>query len=82
MHADADVGLVVGSYTASPGGRATAGSASLFYGDIMGLPMIRARILEGVGMGDNFGISVASVSGVRHSRQLGLSRTERSERRM
>jgi hypothetical protein len=52
--------LVVGSFNASPGGRDRAGTASVFRGSAAGVSAAAARALEGGGVGDFFGRTVAS----------------------
>ena len=49
--------LVVGADHASPGGRVEAGTASVYHGSAMGIPMVAARVLEGTAAGDVFGWS-------------------------
>jgi hypothetical protein len=56
--------LVVGAYLADPGGRMTAGSASVFHGSAAGVVIAPARVLEGIAAGDFFGFSVAGAGDV------------------
>lgn len=61
---DSHADLVVGSVLASPGGRARAGSASLFLGSAMGVAMPADTTLLGGSPEELFGISVASAGDV------------------
>ncbi|MDP3277845.1 MAG: FG-GAP-like repeat-containing protein [Deltaproteobacteria bacterium] len=56
--------LVVGADGADPGGRGSAGTASVFMGSATGISATPARVLEGVGAGDYFGRAVASAGDV------------------
>ncbi len=60
VNGDGFADIVVGAFTASPGGRRDAGAASVFQGTAMGIPVTPAWIFEGRVAGDNFGCSVAS----------------------
>jgi hypothetical protein len=78
--------LVVGSQMADPGGRESAGRASVFYGSVSGIPALPTMIIEGRAEGNQFGISVASagdvngdgyadlVVGAHHLHPVGLDR--------
>ncbi len=39
--------IVIGAFNADPGGRVNAGTATVFHGSAMGIPMAAARVLEG-----------------------------------
>lgn len=64
VNGDGYADLIVGSPHADPGGRSAAGTASLFLGNVGGIAAIPQRILEGVGMNDAFGGSVASAGDI------------------
>lgn len=51
--------LLVGAHLASPGGRAAAGTATVFFGSADGVSDARKQVLEGAVGGDWFGFSVA-----------------------
>ncbi len=51
--------VAIGASTADPGGRIDAGSASVFLGGAVGVNRAPSRVLEGAGVGDRFGSSVA-----------------------
>ncbi len=53
--------VAVGANRASPGGRLSAGTASVFYGTMIGISMAAARVFEGAAADDWFGFSVASL---------------------
>jgi hypothetical protein len=53
--------IVIGAPFASPGGRSSAGTASVFFGSDSGVSATAARVLEGTAPGDQFGRFVASV---------------------
>ncbi|MFO0558016.1 MAG: FG-GAP-like repeat-containing protein [Polyangiales bacterium] len=59
--------LLVGAYLASPGGRAAAGTVSIYFGAPDGLSETRAQVLEGALAGDWFGFSVAGAMNVTGS---------------
>lgn len=52
--------VVVSAFRADPGGRADAGTVSIFLGAMAGLAAMPARVLEGVGAGDLFGRTLGS----------------------
>ncbi|MFO0558751.1 MAG: FG-GAP-like repeat-containing protein [Polyangiales bacterium] len=52
--------VVVGAPQASPGGRGSAGTASVFHGSAMGLPLAPTRTLDGTAASDLFGFYLAS----------------------
>ncbi len=52
--------LLIGAYSASPGGRARAGTASLYHGSPMGISAVPIQVLEGTLPGEFFGYSVAT----------------------
>lgn len=52
--------VVVGADSASPGGRALAGSASVFHGSGVGVRAAMVQQMNGVAAGDRMGASVAS----------------------
>ncbi len=56
--------VVVGALHASPGGRVRAGRASVYHGSPSGVGTVPAAVLEGVGAGDRFGVSVAGAGDV------------------
>ncbi len=56
--------LVVGAHRASPGGRAEAGTVSVFLGSPSGLGPTPALVLQGEAAGDWFGYSVAGAGDV------------------
>jgi hypothetical protein len=64
VNGDGFADLVVGAYTASPGGRMQVGTASVFHGSATGVAAAPARLLEGTAAGDSFGRSVASAGDV------------------
>jgi hypothetical protein len=64
VNGDGFADVVVGAYTASPGGRTDAGTASVYLGSPAGLSSTPALVLEGVAAGDFFGVSVASAGDV------------------
>ncbi len=55
--------LIVGAIAALAGARPSAGTASLYYGSVMGVS-VAARVLEGVASGDNLGSAVARAGDV------------------
>jgi hypothetical protein len=64
VNGDGFADLVVGAPLASPGGRAEAGTVSVFLGGASGLATSAHRVLEGRAAGDKFGSSVASAGDV------------------
>ncbi|MDB4927653.1 MAG: putative integrin-like protein [Myxococcaceae bacterium] len=64
LNRDGYADLVVGTYGASPGGRANAGTASVFLGRASGISPTASNVLEGGAADDYFSISVASVGDV------------------
>ncbi|MFO0626623.1 MAG: FG-GAP-like repeat-containing protein [Polyangiales bacterium] len=56
--------LIVGANVADPGGRSSAGTASVFLGSASGVSMVAARVLEGAGAAFYFGGTVASAGDV------------------
>ncbi len=56
--------LVIGANLADPAGRVNAGTATVFHGSAVGIPMAPARVLEGVAMDDQFGSFVANAGDV------------------
>ena len=55
--------LIVGAYAADPMGRSNAGTVSVYHGAMGGIPGMANRVLEGAGVNDQFGWSVASLQG-------------------
>jgi hypothetical protein len=64
VNGDGYADLVVGAYWADPGGRRSAGTASVFLGSASGVAAMPARVLEGAAEEDQFGWSVASAGDV------------------
>jgi hypothetical protein len=64
VNADGFADVIIGAHGADPGGRANAGTASVFLGNGSGVSATPHRILEGAASGDEFGESVASVGDV------------------
>ncbi|MDP3277758.1 MAG: FG-GAP-like repeat-containing protein [Deltaproteobacteria bacterium] len=64
VNGDGFADLVVGADGADPGGRSSAGTASVFAGSATGITSTPAIVLQGVAAGDGFGGSVASVGDV------------------
>jgi hypothetical protein len=64
VNGDGFADLVVGAPSADPGGRSSAGTASVFHGSASGVAAMPARVLEGAAVGDGFGGSVASAGDV------------------
>ena len=61
INANGYADILIGAPTASPAGRADAGTVSVFLGGGPGgLELTPARVFEGVGIGDGFGTSVSS----------------------
>jgi hypothetical protein len=56
--------LVVGAFLADPRARMDVGAASVFRGTAGGISGVSAIVLEGVGPGDRFGVSVAGAGDV------------------
>lgn len=56
--------LVVGANVADPGGRASAGTASVFLGSASGVSTVAARVLEGAGAAFYLGGTVSSAGDV------------------
>ncbi|MDB4928362.1 MAG: type sorting protein [Myxococcaceae bacterium] len=56
--------VAIGAYTADPGGRVDAGTASVFHGAAAGLAGVAAVVLAGAAAHDRFGLSVASAGDV------------------
>ena len=54
--------VLIGAYSASPNGLASAGVARLFRGSATGLSPIASRVIEGTALGECFGYSVARVT--------------------
>ncbi len=64
VNGDGPGDVIVGAYTASPGGRSRAGTASVFHGSAAGISAAPSRTLEGVAPGDNFGDQVTCAGDV------------------
>lgn len=60
VNGDGYADLVVGAPQAAPGGRANAGTASIFFGTSTGLNPVPMHVLEGMNANDAFGSSVAT----------------------
>jgi hypothetical protein len=75
VNGDGFADLVVGAYLADPGGRSSAGTASVFHGSATGVAAAPARLLEGAAAGDLFGISVASAGDVNGDRCIDFATT-------
>lgn len=63
VNGDGYFDLVAGAYNASPGGRESAGSASLYLSSPTGLPTSATRIIEGAQASEQLGWTVASLRG-------------------
>ncbi|MBL8684690.1 MAG: FG-GAP repeat protein [Myxococcales bacterium] len=64
VNGDGFADIVVGAGGGAPGGRLTAGTATVFHGSASGIAEAPARVLEGAAVGDRFGGSVASAGDV------------------
>ncbi len=64
VNGDGYADLIIGSLRASPGGRAAAGTVSVFHGSAMGVAMIPTLVYAGANVGDYFGVSVASAGDI------------------
>ncbi|MDO9021761.1 MAG: VCBS repeat-containing protein [Deltaproteobacteria bacterium] len=71
--------VVVGAFTATRGGRATAGEASVFHGSAAGIPATPAEVYEGEAAGDRRGVSVA-MSGPRWRHRCARRRADATSR--
>jgi hypothetical protein len=67
VNGDGYADLVVGALGADPGGRMSAGTASVYLGSASGVAATPARVLEGAASGDVFGWSVASADTVNRA---------------
>jgi hypothetical protein len=70
LNGDGYSDVVVGAHLASPGGRANAGTASVFLGADSGLAESAATVLEGAARNGGFGTSVAR----REAHSIGIER--------
>jgi len=64
VNGDGYADLVVGAFRASPGGRLSAGTASVYLGGRSGVSATPSQVFEGMTAGDNFGARVASAGDV------------------
>jgi hypothetical protein len=64
VNGDGYADVIVGAYQSAPGGRASAGTATVFLGSASGLRAAPHRVLEGALAGDWFGFSVAGAGDV------------------
>jgi hypothetical protein len=78
VNGDGYADLVVGAPGASPGGRQSAGTVSVFHGSASGVSAMPARVLEGAASRDHFGSSVASADTVNRASPTGAPRHHRA----
>lgn len=64
VNGDGYADLVIGAYRASPGGRISAGTASVYLGGRSGVSATPSQVFEGMAASDNFGVRVASAGDV------------------